>query len=99
MIGFQQFQFADLNIQVHLFLDVGIARCQCLDFGIGQRGIVHIIAGTDRRLGCHNLAYKLLFIFQNLPHIRIKRIFSDVTIDFYLLIPVSLPENTSFLLF
>ena len=99
VIGFQQFQLADLNIQIHLFLDVGIASCQCLDFGIGQCGIVHIIAGTDRRFGCHNLAYKLLFIFQNLPHIRIKRIFSDVTIDFHLLISVSLPENTSLLLF
>ena len=99
VIGFQQLQFADLNIQVHLFLDVGIAGCQCLNFGIGQRGVVHIIAGTDRRFRSHDLAYKLLLIFQNLPHIRIERIFSDVTIDFYLLIPVSLPENTSLLLF
>ena len=99
MIGFQQFQFADLNIQVHLFLDVGIARCQCLDFGIGQRGIVHIIAGTDRRFGSHDLGNELLLIFQNLPHVRIKRIFRNVTIDFYLLIPVSLPKNTPLLLF
>ena len=99
MVGFQQFQLADLNIQVHLFLDVGIARCQCLDFGIGQRGIVHIITRTDRRLGSHDLTDELLLIFQNLPHIRIKRIFSDVTINFYLLISVPLPENTSLLLF
>ena len=99
VIGFQQFQFADLNIQVHLFLDVGIARCQCLDFGIGQCGIVHIIAGTDRRFRSHDLGNELLFIFQNLPHIRIKRIFRDITIDFHLLIPVSLPKNTSLLLF
>ena len=99
VIGFQQFQFADLNIQVHLFLDVGIARCQCLDFGIGQCGIVHIIAGTNRGFGSHDLGDEFLLIFQNLPHIRIKRIFGDVTINFYLLIPVSLPENTSLLLF
>ena len=99
MIGFQQFQFADLNIQVHLFLDVGIASCQCLDFGIGQRGIVYIIAGTDRRFRSHDLGNELLLIFQNLPHIRIKRIFRDVTINFHLLIPVSLPENTTLLLF
>ena len=99
VISFQQFQFADLNIQVHLFLDVGIAGCQCLNFGIGQRGVVHIIAGTDRRFGCHDLRNELLLIFQNLPHIRIKRIFSDVTIDFHLLISVSLPENTPLLLF
>ena len=99
VIGFQQLQFADLNIQIHLFLDVGIACCQCLDLGIGQRGIVHIITGADRGFGSHDLAYKLLFIFQNLPHIRIKRIFRDVTIDFHLLIPVSLPENTPLLLF
>ena len=99
MIGFQQFQLTDLNIQIHLFLDVGIACCQCLDFGIGQRGIVHIIAGTDRGFRSHDLRNELLLIFQNLPHIRIKRIFSDITIDFHLLIPVSLPENTSLLLF
>ena len=99
VVGFQQFELADLNIQVHLFLDVGIARCQCLDFGIGQCSVVHIIAGTDRRFGRHDLRNELLLIFQNLPHIRIKRIFRDVTIDFYLLIPVSLPENTSLLLF
>ena len=99
VISLQQFQLTDLNIQVHLFLNVGIACCQCLDFGIGQRGIVHIIAGTDRRFRGHDLAYKLLLIFQNLPHIRIKRIFSDVTIDFHLLIPISLPENTPLLLF
>ena len=99
VIGFQQFQLTDLNIQVHLFLDVGIAGCQCLDFGIGKGRIIYIIAGTDRRFGSHDLAYELLLIFQNLPHVRIKRIFSDVTIDFHLLIPVSLPENTSLLLF
>ena len=99
VIGFQQLQLADLNIQVHLFLDVGITRCQCLDFGIRQRGIVHIVAGTDRRFGSHDLRDELLLIFQNLPHIRIKRIFSDVTIDFHLLIPVSLPKNTPLLLF
>ena len=99
VVGFQQFQLTDLNIQIHLFLDVGIARCQCLDFGIGQCGIVHIIAGADRRFGSHDLGNELLLIFQNLPHIRIKRIFGDVTIDFHLLIPVSLPKNTSLLLF
>ena len=99
VIGFQQLQFADLNIQIHLFLDIGIARRQCLDFGIRQCGIVHIITGADRRFGSHDLRNELLLIFQNLPHIRIKRIFSDITINFYLLISVSLPENTPFLLF
>ena len=69
VIGFQQFQLADLNIQIHLFLDVGIARCQCLDFGIGQCGIVHIIAGTDRGFRSHDLRDEFLLIFQNLPHI------------------------------
>ena len=99
MVGFQQLQLTDLNIQIHLFLDVGITCCQCLDFGIGQRGIVHIITGANRRFGSHDLRNELLLIFQNLPHIRIERIFSDVTIDFHLLIPVSLPKNTPLLLF
>ena len=48
VIGFQQLQLADLNIQIHLFLDVGIAGCQCLDFGIRQCSVIYIIAGADR---------------------------------------------------
>ena len=55
VIGFQQFQLTDLNIQIHLFLDVGIARCQCLDFGIGEGCIIYIIAGTNRGFGSHDL--------------------------------------------
>ena len=99
VVGPHQLQLADLNIQIHLFLDVGISRCQCFDFCIGQRGIVHIIAGTNRRFRGHDLRDELLFIFQNLPHIRIERILCDVTENLHFLVAVSLTKNASFLLF
>ena len=93
------FKNAQLNIQIHLFLDVGISRCQRFDFCIGQRGIVHIITGTDRRFRGHDLRDEFLLIFQNLPHIRIERIFCDVTENLHFLVAVSLTKNPSFLLF
>lgn len=37
--------------------------------------------------------------FVSHPHVRIKRIFRYIPEDFYLVILVSLPENTSLLLF
>ena len=42
---------------------------------------------------------ELLFIFQNLPHIRIERILCDVTENLHFLVAVSLTKNASFLLF
>ena len=49
MGSFQCFKTGLLHVQVHLFLDKRIACRQCLDLGIGQRGLVHIIAAASRR--------------------------------------------------
>ena len=49
MGSFQCFKTGQLHVQVHLFLDKRIACRQCLDLGIGQRGLVHIIAAASRR--------------------------------------------------
>ena len=46
--SFQGSQPRHLNIQVHLFLDHGVTRCQSLDFGIGERSFVHILAAAGR---------------------------------------------------
>ena len=90
MAGFEKFQLTHLNVQVHLLLDVRIACGQRFDFRIGKRRIVHIFRRTHRRFGCHDLADELLLILQKLPHVRIKRIFGDITINFHLLVLVAL---------
>src|SRR5699024_9945552 len=42
---------------------------------------------------------EFLLILQNLPHVCIKGIFRHIPEDLHLLVLVSLPENTSLLLF
>ena len=34
VVGFQNLEFCDLNIQIHLLLDERISGTQCLDFGV-----------------------------------------------------------------
>ena len=46
VVGFQHLQLGDLNVQVHLLLDHGVTRCQSLDFGIGERSFVQILAAA-----------------------------------------------------
>ena len=95
MVGFQHLEFCDLNIQIHLFLDERISCAQCLDFCIGKSLFVHIIAGTHRGFGGHDLADKSLFILKGLEQVRIKRTLRDIVINPDLLILVALPDNAS----
>ena len=46
--SFQGPQPRHLNIQVHFFLDHGVACRQSLDFGIGERSLVQILAAASR---------------------------------------------------
>ena len=48
VVRFQQLQFAHLNIQIHLFLDVWISGCQCFDFSVRKSGIINIFTGAHR---------------------------------------------------
>ena len=72
IIRFHQAQLCDLDVQIHLFLDARIARAQCLDFRIRERGFVHIVAGADGRFAGHDLADKALLVLDGLPEVRIE---------------------------
>ena len=93
--GFQRFEPRHLNIQIHFFFDHRIARCQRLDLGIRQRCIVQIIRTAGRAFAGHDLPDELLFGFQKLPHIAVKRRFCDVTILIYFGIGVALANHTT----
>ena len=38
----------NLNIQIHLLLDIGISGRQHLNFGVGQCRFVNVVGATDR---------------------------------------------------
>ena len=67
VVGFHQFQLADLNIQIHLFFYIGIPRCQSLNLCIRKCCFVHILTTSHRRFACHNLTDKFLLILDKLP--------------------------------
>ena len=46
VVSFQHFQPSNLHVQVHLLFNFGIARTQRLDFRIGKRLLIHIVAGA-----------------------------------------------------
>ena len=95
VVGFQNFEFCDLNIQIHLLLDERISGTQCLDLRIGKRLFVYILAGAHRGFGSHNLADKSLFVFQSLEQITVKCPFRNVIEHLDFLIHIALPDDAT----
>ena len=93
MVGFQQLQLGHLNVQIHLFLDHGVAAGQCLDLGIRKRLLVYIFGGADRRFAGHNLRYEFLFALHKLVKVGVKGAFGDVAVNVHLRVFVALPDN------
>ena len=95
MVGFQNLEFCDLHIQIHLLLDKRIAGTQSLDLCIGQRLLVHIVAGAHRGFGCHNLRDKSLFILQGLIEVAVERALCNVVEHLDFLVHIALPDDTT----
>ena len=93
VVGFQQFQLGHLNVQIHLFLDHGVAAGQCLDLGIRKRLFVYIFGGADRRFAGHNLRYKFLLGFYQLIQVGIEGALGDIAVNVYLRVFVALPDD------
>lgn len=93
--SFQRFQPGQLNIKIHFLFNQRIARRQCLDFGIGQCRLVHVITASSRAFARHNLPDEFLLIFNKLPTVSVKRTLGDITenVDFFIFI--ALPQNTA----
>ena len=98
VVGFQQFQLGHLNVEIHLFLDHGVATGQCLDLGIRKRLFVYIFGGADRRFAGHDLADKFLLALHKLIKIGVKGAFGDVAVNVHFLIFIALTNDAPFAL-
>ena len=99
MVRFQHFQPRNLNIQIHLLLNLGVACRQRLDLRVGQRRVVHVLTGAHRAFARHNLRNELLLGFQYLPHIGVERAFRHIAENLHFWIHIALTQNPAFLLF
>ena len=88
-------ELLNLNIQVHLLFDVGIAGRQHLDLSIGQCGFVNLLAGSHRRFAGHYLRSELLLAFHELIQVGIQSFFRHETVDVNLCIFVALPDTSA----
>ena len=99
MVCFQQFQFGNLNIQIHLFLNIWVSGSKCFYLCIRQGGFINILTGTNRGFTGHDLAYELLLVFNDLPGVTVKGSFCHIAENLYFWILVALAQDSSFLLF
>ena len=67
VVGFQQAQTGNVNVQIHPLFDSGVPGAQSLDLSIRERRLVHVLTGTHRGFRSHNLRDKLLLILDGLP--------------------------------
>ena len=95
MVGFQNLELCDLNVQIHLFLNKRISSAQCFDLCIGQRLLVHIITGAHRGFGCHDLADESLFILKGLKQVRVKCPLCNVIEHLDFLVHIALPDDSA----
>ena len=90
MVCLHQFQLRYLNIEIHLFLYVGISCGKCLDLCIGKCRFIHILTASYRRFTGHDLSDEFLLILYELPRVTVKRTFRNITKNLYLIILVAL---------
>ena len=93
MVGFQQLQLGDLNIQIHLLLDSRVAGGKHLDLSIGQGGGVHVLDGARRGLATHQLADELLLVLHQPPVVGVKGALGDIAVDANGFVLISAPDN------
>ena len=95
MVGFQQPQPLNINIQIHLLLDVGIAGTQGLNLGVGQGGFINILRRPHRGFGGHDLTDKLLLGFYQLIQVAVEGVFGDIGVDIHLVVHISLTNDAA----
>jgi hypothetical protein len=98
MGGTQPRELHQLGVHLCLFNHERIAGGDGFDFGIGERGRVEVFNTANGHVAAHHLGDELGLGLQGLPHIRIERAFSDVTVNLHGGIFIALPQNPAFAL-
>ncbi len=91
---FQCLQAIDLIIHLHFPLNLRIRYSKSLELGILKHHLVHILTAPKRTPASHDLADIPLLLFQYLPEVSIKGLLRDVIKDGYLVVFISLPQDT-----
>ena len=55
MVCLLHLQLCYLGVKLHLFNDLGVSACQCLDLGKGQSRFIHVIGNAHGLLARHDL--------------------------------------------
>ena len=95
MVGFQQFQPPHINVQVHLFLDVGIAGTQSLNLGITEGRFINVLGGAHRAFTGHDLPDEFLLALHKLVEVAVKGVFRYIGINLNLLVFVTLANDAA----
>ena len=96
MVCLQELQQGNINVQVHLLTNIGIARTEGLDFRVGQRLLVNILGGANRALARHDLPDELLLVFHRLIKAAVKGVLRHVGADLHLRILMALTDDAAF---
>ena len=75
-----------------------IAGRDGFDFGVGERGGVHVLEAANGHVAGHHLGDELRLRLQRLPHVGVERAFGDVAVNLNVRIRVALAENAAFAL-
>ena len=93
VIGAEDFQPRHVHIQIHLFPDERVSGAQRLDLRVGERLLVHIVAGAHRGFAGHDLGDKFLLVFQRLIEVGVEDPLRHILVDLHLLVLVALPDD------
>ena len=96
VVGLEKLQAGNINVQIHLFLNVRITGAQGFDFSIGQSGFINILCGANRALGGHDLADELLLALHKLIEVAVEGVLGHIGVDIHLRILVALPDDAAF---
>ena len=96
VVGLEKLQAGNINVQIHLFLNVRITGAQGFDFSIGQSGFVNILCGANRALGGHDLADELLLALHKLIEVAVEGVLGNIGVDIHLRVLVALPNDAAF---
>ena len=93
--GLQRAKPCNLNIKVHLFLDHRVPGSQRLYLSVGERSLVQVLTASGGGFRRHDLRNKLLFVFDQLIAVGVKRGLRYVNKNRNLLVHVTLPHHAS----
>ena len=74
----------NLNVQIHLFLNIRIAGGKHFNLCIGQGGFINILGRTHRGFARHNLTGELLLSLYKLIEICVKGLLRYIAVNIYI---------------